>query len=199
MDDRGYAKLGGKEAPVKARVRVEWPRDYAGLPVIRRYTFGPHVACRDDRMPVELIGPVDSPGRDGPTNGMYALQKSLRKRIDEGLDWLTIKPLPVSKGALPWFWNWSDRRYAAWWDSEGLPFVQGPNMLFINSATPRIDAEECALLDAANCRAMFCHSGWYRDLIAKSTVGRRTHRPSFCGRTRSTPGRASRFRMSTTS
>jgi hypothetical protein len=40
-------------------------------------------------------------------------------------------------------------------------------MLFTNSASPRIDAEECALLDAANCRAMFCHSEWYRDLIAK--------------------------------
>lgn len=25
----------------------------------------------------------------------------------------------------------------------------------------------CAGLDAANCRAMFCHSEWYRDLIAK--------------------------------
>ena len=40
-------------------------------------------------------------------------------------------------------------------------------MLFINSGTPRIDAEECALLDAANCRAMFCHTDWYADLIRK--------------------------------
>jgi hypothetical protein len=54
-----------------------------------------------------------------------------------------------------------------WWDAEGQPFVQGPNLLFTNSGTPRIDREECALLDAANCRAMFCHSEWYRDLIAK--------------------------------
>ena len=118
-------------------------------------------------MPVELIGPVDAPGGNGPSNGMYALQKALRQRIDEGLAWLSIKSLPASEGALPWFWNWADRRYAAWWNSEGLPFVQGPNMLFTNSATPRIDAEECALLDAANCRAMFCHSEWYRDLIDK--------------------------------
>lgn len=107
------------------------------------------------------------PGGNGPSNGMYALQKELQKRIDVGLDWLTIKPLPVSEGALPWFWNWADRRYAAWWDSEGLPFVQGPNMLFTNSGSPRIDAEECALLDAANCRAMFCHTEWYADLIRK--------------------------------
>ena len=67
---------------------------------------------------------------------------------------------------MPWFWHWDDRRYAMWWDAEGQPFVQGPNMLFTNSGTPRIDREECALLDAANCRAMFCHSEWYRDLIA---------------------------------
>ncbi|MBX3419037.1 MAG: hypothetical protein KF851_15640 [Pirellulaceae bacterium] len=52
-----------------------------------------------------------------------------------------------------------------WWDAEGLPFIQGPNMLFINSATPRIDREECALLDSPNCLMMFCHSEWYRDLI----------------------------------
>ena len=85
----------------------------------------------------------------------------------KGSTGLTIKSLPVSCDAIPWFWNWADRRYAAWWDSQGLPFVQGPNMLFLNSATPRIDAEECALLDAANCRAMFCHTEWYRDLIAQ--------------------------------
>ncbi len=41
--------------------------------------------------------------------------------------------------------------------------------LAINAArhTPRVDTEECALFDAANCRAMFYHSEWYRDLIAK--------------------------------
>jgi hypothetical protein len=98
---------------------------------------------------------------------MYALQKALRKRIDEGLDWLMIKPLPASSGSLAWFWHWDDRRYAMWWDAEGQPFVQGPNMLFTNSASPRIDREERGLLDATNCRAMFCHSEWYRDLIAK--------------------------------
>jgi hypothetical protein len=117
-------------------------------------------------MPVELIRPVNAPGGDGPSNGMYALQKALRKRMAESLDWLLIKPLPASRGALPWFWHWDDRRYAGWWDRQGLPFVQGPNMLFTYSFRPRIDQEECALLDAAHCRAMFCHSDWYKDLIA---------------------------------
>ena len=118
-------------------------------------------------MRVKLIGSVDSTGGNGQSNGMFALQNELKKRIADGLDWLSIKSLPVSKGALPWFWNWADRRYAAWRDSEDLPFIQGPNMLFTDSSCPRIDAEECALLDAKNCRAMFCHSEWYRDLIAK--------------------------------
>jgi hypothetical protein len=40
-------------------------------------------------------------------------------------------------------------------------------MLFILSSSPRIDREECRLLDSANCRAMFCHSDWYRELIAR--------------------------------
>ena len=108
-----------------------WFRDYASLPVRRRFVFAPHVDNGSDQQRVELIGPVDGPGGDGPSNGMYALQKELRKRIDEGLDWLTIKSLPASRDAIPWFWNWADRRYAAWWDSQGLPFVQGPNMLFM--------------------------------------------------------------------
>jgi len=168
MDDQGYKELVGARAEAKTTIQAGWSREWDKLPVIRRYAFAPHVSPRaDEKMPVELIGPVTSLGGNGPTNGMYALQKALRKRIDEGLDWLSIKSLPASKGALSWFWHWDDRRYAMWWDAEGQPFVQGPNMLFTFSDSPRIDAEECALLDAANCRAMFCHSEWYRDLIAK--------------------------------
>ena len=167
MDDDGYRELGNDRDQTKSTVSVGWPRDFSTLPLIRRFTFAPHVSHDDGKMRVELIGPVDAPGGNGPSNGMFALQKELKKRIDDGLDWLSIKSRPVSKGALPWFWNWADRRYAAWWNSEGLPFVQGPNMLFTDSSCPRIDAEERDLLDAKNCRAMFCHSEWYRDLIAK--------------------------------
>ena len=165
MDDQGYRHLGGDRQQNREPIAVGWSQDWTSLPVIRRFTFGPHVNPKSDRTPIELVGPVLEPGTNGPQNGMYALQKELRKRIDEGLDWLSIKPLPVSKGAIPWFWNWQDRRYTMWWDAEGLPFIQGPNMLFINSATPRIDREECALLDSPNCLMMFCHSEWYRDLI----------------------------------
>lgn len=166
MDDVGYRELVRGGFPSKTSISVGWSRQWDKLPVLRRYSLAPHVNPKDDKMPVELIGPVDAPGGNGPTNGMHALQKELRKRIDEGLDWLSIKSLPASKGAMPWFWHWDDRRYAMWWDAEDQPFAQGPNMLFTHSGSPRIDREECALLDAANCRAMFCHSEWYRDLIA---------------------------------
>ena len=47
-------------------------------------------------MPVELIGPVHAPGRDGLTNGMYALLQELCKRTKDRLDWLSIKSLPAS-------------------------------------------------------------------------------------------------------
>jgi len=167
LGDDGYQSLFAPRTEAKAAFTINWPRDFTTLPVRRRFAVAPHVSHRDGKMRVELIGPIDAPGGNGPTNGMYALQKALKKRIAEGLDWLSIKPLPVSDGALPWFWHWDDRRYAVWWNSMGRPFVQGPNLLFTYSGTPRIDREECALLDAANCRAMFCHSEWYRDLIAK--------------------------------
>lgn len=166
MDDADYRSLGDGEVS-KSQVQTGWFRDFSNMPVRQRFIFAPHANTGSEQQRIELIGPVDGPGGDGPSNGMYALQKELRTRIDVGLDWISIKSLPASRDAIPWFWNWADRRYAAWWDEQGLPFVQGPNMLFVNSGTPRIDAEECALLDAANCRAMFCHTPWYRDLIAK--------------------------------
>ncbi len=166
MGQHGYEQLTGDGARRAAALEVGWYRDYSTLPLVRRYSCAPAVSPHDGRMRVELIGPIDAPAANGPQNGMYALQKALRQRIRGGLDWLSIRSLPAGSGALPWFWHWDDRRYAAWWDSEGRPFVQGPNLLFTFSRRPRIDAEECALLDAGHCRAMFCHSEWYADLIA---------------------------------
>lgn len=43
--------------------------------------------------------------------------------------------------------------------------MSGPFMVLRDAGHPRVDAEECALLDAAHCRTMFCNSHWYRDLI----------------------------------
>ncbi|WP_437191555.1 glycosyltransferase [Planctomicrobium sp. SH527] len=166
LDDRGYAALQRQVGKPQETVHIHWPKNFTELPVQRWYSFGPAVNSSDGGRPVELIGPVHGAGANGPQNGMSALQAALRKRIDSGLDWLSIRPLPASQGALPWFWNWGDRSYAAWWARQGEPFVQGPNMLFMDSHSPRIDADECTLLDAPSCRAMFCHSAWYRDHIA---------------------------------
>lgn len=166
LDDAGYRALG-EGSVSRGTVQPGWFRDYARLPIRRRFAFAPHAGHGNEPRRIELIGPVDAPGTDGPANGMFALQKELRRRIAGELDWLSIRSLPASRDAMAWFWNWADRKYAGWWDAQGLPFLQGPNLLFLNSRTPRIDREECALLDAANCRAMFCHSEWYRDLIAK--------------------------------
>ncbi|WP_425619233.1 glycosyltransferase [Anatilimnocola sp. NA78] len=167
LDDQAYRNLEVAHT-AQQPLKIGWQRAYDQMPVRRRYAFAPLASSTGNGgRRVELIGPVTSAGRNGPTNGMFALQRALRGRIAEGLDWLTIKDLPVSQGALPWFWNWQDRSYAAWCDAMAQPFIQGPNMLFINSATPRIDPDECALLDARHCRAMFCHSAWYRDLIRR--------------------------------
>jgi hypothetical protein len=165
MDGDGYARLAAASPPEKVQLQIGWPKDYGALHVVRRSAPKRAAEVRAD-LPVELIGPVHAPGGDGPSNGMYALQKQLRRRIQAGLDWLSIKALPATEDAMPWFWNWEDRRHAVEWDAQERPFVQGPNTLFIYSGSPRIDREECCLLDSANCRAMFCHSPWYAELIA---------------------------------
>ena len=79
MDDAGYRSLGDGEV-TKTQVQPGWFRDYASLPVGRRFVFAPHVTSGSDQKRVELIGPLDAPGGDGPSNGMYALQKELRKQ-----------------------------------------------------------------------------------------------------------------------
>ena len=117
-------------------------------------------------MHVRLIRPVHAPGLSGPWNGQYALQKELRRRIHEGLDWLSLGGR-LAEGELPWFWCWLDRSDALRWARQGRPFVQGPNTLFLDSRRPRIDRLECALLDAPSCRLMFTESEWYRRLILR--------------------------------
>jgi hypothetical protein len=166
MDGDGYERLASKTLPSRAALHIGWPKDYAALPVIRRNAPA-RKAASQDAMHVELIGTVRAPGGSGPSNGMFALQQALHQRIQGGLDWLSIQALPATPSALPWFWNWEDRRYAVEWSAAGRPFVQGPNVLFIDSRSPRIDNDECCLLDSGNCRAMFCHSPWYSELIAQ--------------------------------
>lgn len=167
LDDTGYAALANLRSSGSAVFRIGWPRDYLTMPRIPHFEIGSSVSSSKGKRPVELIRPVPEMGRSGPFNAFFSIQQELLRRIGAGLDWLSIRSTPVSRGALPWFWNWQDREYASWWDAQNLPFVQGPYMLFLNSNRPRIDQLECNLLDARNCRGMFCNSNWYRDLIAK--------------------------------
>ncbi|NUQ66152.1 MAG: glycosyltransferase [Pirellulales bacterium] len=117
-------------------------------------------------MRVRLLRPVEHPGRSGPWNGQYALQKALRARIGFDVPWLSIGGR-LQPGELPWFWCWLDRPAIARWMLQGRPFVQGPNTLLLNSRRPRGDRLECLLLDTGRCRLMFTESTWYRDLLVR--------------------------------
>jgi hypothetical protein len=68
---------------------------------------------------------------------------------------------------LPWFWCWEDRVAAIRWARRGLPFLQGPNTVFVCNRRPRLDWLECGVLDSPQCRLMFTESEWYRQLILK--------------------------------
>lgn len=163
MGRRGYDRLRSRELPERASIRVGWKKDYSKVPIVA--ADAEFKAPAVDMMRVRLVRIQDAPGNNGPSNGMFALQQVLSKSIAEGADWLSIGSLEESNSIIPWFWNWKDRRQAVAWNAKGRPFVQGPNLLFLNSAKPRIDKLECSLLDAANCQAMFCHSEWYRECI----------------------------------
>jgi len=115
---------------------------------------------------VRLIRRVLAADGTGPGNGQYALQRALRQRIRQGLDWLAIGGA-AQPGELPWFWCWKDRAAAVRWARAGEPFVQGPNTFFLDSRRPGADALERALLDSPQCRMMFTESEWYRDLVLR--------------------------------
>lgn len=162
----GYDALG-RGTVQKATLTIGWPKDFTALPIKRlaEARVPVYIApSSGDKLKVELIGPQPKGGNDGPSNGMWALQRTLKAR---DLDWLTIKPLPPSKGVLAWFWNWQDRGYLARWDKAGNPWVGGPNVIFMNSATPGGDYDERRVLEAKHCRGYFCHSPWYAELIGK--------------------------------
>lgn len=115
-------------------------------------------------MRVRLLRSIGHPGRSGPWNGQYALQKALRARIERDAPWLSLGGR-LRRDELPWFWCWLDRPLAVRWLLQGRPFVQGPNTVFLDSRLPRSDWLECKLLDAPQCKLMFTESEWYRRLL----------------------------------
>ena len=112
-------------------------------------------------MDVRLIRVVDAPTGRGPGNGMFALQRALRKarpaRLHIGGS--------LRDGEMPWFWCWRDRAAACACAAVNMPFTIGPNMLFIDSQRPCGIAGERELCNAGSCRLQFTESAWYRDLI----------------------------------
>lgn len=112
-------------------------------------------------MDVRLIRKVVAPTGRGPGNGMFALQRALRKVRPA---WLHIGGM-LRNGEMPWFWCWEDRVAACACAAAGTPFVMGPNMLFANWAMPQTIAGERELCNAASCRLQFTESAWYRDWI----------------------------------
>jgi hypothetical protein len=112
---------------------------------------------------IRLMRSVNEPGDRGPSRGMYALQRALRK---ENIPWLKIGgALKLSE--IPWFWLYRDSTVAAQFSDWGWPFVIGPNVLFKNSGNPGCDSAERSLLDAESCALQFTESVWYASLIKR--------------------------------
>ena len=112
-------------------------------------------------MDIRLIRTVVATTGRGPGNGMFALQRALRKSRPA---WLHIGG-SLREGEMPWFWCWRDRAAACACAAVNVPFVIGPNMLFIDSQRPCGIAGERELCNAGSCRLQFTESAWYRDLI----------------------------------
>lgn len=113
---------------------------------------------------VRIIRQIHQPGRNGPRNGQWALQRALRAAAPA---WLQFGGEP-QPNEVPWFWSWQDAAAAVEWAEAGRPFVLGPNVLYSRASQPRRARYEQILSDAASCRLLFTESFWYRDLIAQN-------------------------------
>jgi len=121
---------------------------------------------------VRLIREVKAPGRSGPENGQYALQKSLRTSAP---GWLKIGG-ELRDGEIPWWWCWLDRAGAVRCAQQGRPFVMGPNMLFEVWDVACGAPGERELCNASSCVLQFTESEWYRKWIAEN-CGPDNHAP----------------------
>lgn len=116
---------------------------------------------------VKLFGRMNRPLGRGPSNGMYALQKSLGQRSDDSLVWLSVvgRLEECEPDDLVWFWNWEDKKDLVRWDVMKRPWIAGPNILFELSWAPRQGYAESYICDSPNCRMLFTESDWYARLI----------------------------------
>jgi hypothetical protein len=158
----GYRNLGRGDA-AKETLTPGWREDYTARPV-ERLNPPPVEVVAGEKRPVELVGLQNRGGRDGPSQGMYALQKAL---IARNLPWLSVRRCPPRPGALAWFWNYQDRDALVRWDRAGHPSVVGPNAVFMYSGSPGGHDLERRVLGCEHVRGWVCHSAWYADLLRK--------------------------------
>jgi hypothetical protein len=110
---------------------------------------------------IRLIRQQKAPGRSGPEQGMFVLQRALASNLPE---WLAIGG-KLQPHDIPWYWHWDDAAEAALRASTGRPVIVGPNILFRNSRKPRSTAEEQGVCDGPGCLALVTESTWYAELI----------------------------------
>jgi hypothetical protein len=121
---------------------------------------------------IRLIREITEPGRSGPRNGQWALQRLLRER---GEPWLRIGG-QLSADEIPWVWSWLDAPLLVACAARGEPFICGPNVLFHHSRAPCSKPHERVICASPACRLLFTESAWYRDLI-REHLGRRNTAP----------------------
>lgn len=139
MGDDGYRSLELRPRQETDAFHVGWQEDYTGI--LSQST-------KEHRTKIHLIQPVETPWNDGPFDEIYALQKEL-----SGLepDILEIGPLPLRENCIPWFWFCFERETAARFATAGIPFIQGPNVRFVNSPSARERRFEVEVCDSKDC------------------------------------------------
>lgn len=113
---------------------------------------------------IRLIREVTNPGRSGPPAGMYALQRALRAVAPE---WFHIGGA-LEQDEIPWYWSWLERDEIVARDKAGLPYVQGPCVLFHWVNQPRAIPAEAVICNSTSCLLSFTESDWYQRLILQN-------------------------------
>ncbi len=113
---------------------------------------------------VRIIWEQTSTKGGGPKKKMWALHRALRRRMEQGLDWLEFGTR-LKRGRLHWIWHVPMRHLALRLAKRNEPFLLGPNVLFENGLDGKLLDVDRQLLDASSCRVLFAHSDWQADLM----------------------------------
>ena len=113
---------------------------------------------------VRILWEQTSTKGGGPKKMMWALHRALRRRMEQGLDWLEFGKR-LEHGRLHWIWHVPMRHLAVRLARRNEPFLLGPNVLFENGLDGKLLDVDRLLLDASSCRVLFAHSDWQADLM----------------------------------